>query len=493
MSRRHCWLRSAVLLVGALIARPSAAAAQVVTSEISGVVSDASGGVLPGATVTGRNLGTGFERVTTSTEHGRYSLLSLPPGTYKVTVEMPSFATIVRDDIELTVNQTVVIDFKMSLAGVTAAVTVEGSVPLISTTDGVIGKTVNTAEIDAIPSLGRNYQNLVSLAPGVRSTETTNPRIGGNAYYANSWKIDGVENDQESVAGVQSRVTQDAVAEVQVLTNQFSAEFGRALGGAVNVITRSGTNELHGRAFYYGQNGLWNSKNFFAQTAPKPTATTKQFGGTVGGPIVHDKTHYFLSVERLQTDNPITLRDPNGGPSTNLLSPFRGWGVFGKLTHQLNQQHNVQVAYLLDQNVTENANVGGIAQIDNGYRRPNRNDNVIASDTGVLSASVVNEIRMQWQRNDRLAEPNSSQGPEVVRPSSQTGRNSGGRFGQLEDKIQVSDTLTKIVGDHSVKGGANLQYVYGSKWFFESFFSGQYVFDTDKPFNAADPSMYPIK
>ena len=118
------------------------------------------------------------------------------------------------------------------------------------------------------------------------------------------------------------------------------------------------------------------------------------------------------------------------------MSPFRGWGVFGKVTHELNQKHNLQIAYLLDQNVTENANVGGIAQVDNGYRRPNRNDNIIASDTGVLSPSIVNELRVQWQRNDRLAEPNSSQGPEIVRPSSQIGRNSGGRFGSSRTRFR---------------------------------------------------------
>ena len=140
------------------------------------------------------------------------------------------------------------------------------------------------------------------------------------------------------------------MAEVQVLTNQFSAEFGRALGGAVNVITRSGTNDLSGRAFYYGQDGTWNEKNFFAQTAPKPTNETKQYGATLSGPITRDKTHFFAAVERVQQDNPITLRDPQGGPSTNLISPFRGWGVFAKITHQLNPRHALQLSYLLDKN-----------------------------------------------------------------------------------------------------------------------------------------------
>lgn len=486
-------LRLPALCAALALLMPLPARAQVITAEISGVVMDASGAVLPGATVTAHNLGTGFERTAVSTDKGRYSLLSLPTGPYKVTASLSGFNAMTREGFTLSLNQTVVIDFKLAPASVTESVTVVGEIPLISTTDGVVGKTITTAEVDAIPSLARNYQNLVALAPGVRSTESSLPRIAGNAYYANSWKIDGVENDQESVAGPQSRVTQDAVAEVQVLTNQFSAEFSRALGGAVNVVTRSGTNDLHGRAFYYGQNGTWNEKNFFAKSAPKPTNKTKLFGATLGGPITKDKTHFFASVERIEQDNPITLRDPNGGPSQNLISPFRGWGVFSKITHQLNPKHTMQLSYLLDKNTTENANVGGIAQIENGFTRPNRNDTVILSDVGVLSPGVVNELRVQWQKNDRLAEPNSTRGPQIQRPSSQTGRNAGGRFGQLEKKLQVIDTFTKVSGDHTFKTGANLQFVYGTKWFFETNFSGAYVFDTDKPFNAADASTYPIR
>jgi len=488
---RALWSAAAVFLAAWLLAAP--AGAQVITAEINGEVKDASGAVLPGVIVTGRNEGTGFERAATTTARGRFALLSLPPGAYKLTATLAGFRSVVRGGLDLGVNQTIVIDFTLEPASVTENVVVEGGAPLISTTDGVIGKTIKTSEVDSIPSLARNYQNLVALAPGVRSTETTNPRIAGNAYYANSWKIDGIENDQESVAGVQSRVTQDAVAEVQVLTNQFSAEFGRALGGAVNVITRSGTNDFHGRAFYYGQDGTWNEKNFFAQTAPKPTNTTKQFGATIGGPIAKDKTHFFAAVERIAQDTPITLRDPNGGPSTNLVSPLRAWGVFAKLSHQLSPKHTLQLSYLLDKNTTENANVGGLAQVSNGYYRPNRNDTVIASDVGVLSPVLVNELRIQWQKNDRLAVPNSEQGPEIVRPSSIINRNSGGEFGQLEKKIQFTDNLTRIAGNHSLKGGLNMQFVYGSKWAFESFFAGQYVFDSDKAFNASDASTYPIR
>jgi hypothetical protein len=415
--------------LAALLATP--AAAQVTTAEISGVVTDASGAVLPGVAVTATNAATGFVRTAVSTDKGRYSLLSLPVGSYKVSATMSGFTTVQREGLTLTVNQSVLIDFKLSPASVAETVTVVGEAPLIPTTNGLIGQTLTTQVIDSVPSLGRNYANLVTLAPGTRGIESTAVRIGGNAYYANTWKVDGMDNDQESVAGAQSRITQDAVGEVQIMTNQFSAEFGRALGGAVNVITRSGTNNLHGRAFYYGQNGTWNERNYFSLydgkgnplpgPAPaKPTNTTKNFGATLGGPITKDKTHFFVSAERIQTDNPITIRNPTGGAPTNTISPFRGWGAFAKITHQLNEKHSLQLSYILDKNTTENANVGGIAQVDNGLLRPNRNDNVIFTDTGVLSPTVVNTLRVLWQNNDRKAIPNSEQGPQITRPSSQT-------------------------------------------------------------------------
>ena len=137
--------------------------------------------------------------------------------------------------------------------------------------------------------------------------------------------------------------------------------------------------------------------------------------------------------------------------------------------------------------------MGGIAQISNGYFRPNRNDTVILSDVGVLSPTLVNELRVHWQKNDRLAEPNSAQGPEISRPSSRIERNAGGVFGQLEKKFQIQDTVTKMSGAHTFKTGVNLQFIYGSEWLFESFFGGAYVFDTDRPFNASDAATYPIR
>ena len=184
------------------------AGAQVITAEISGVVTDTGAGVLPGATVIARNTNTGFERVAVSTDKGRYALLSLPTGPYTVTVSLPGFNSVKREGFSLSLNETVVLDFQLAPASVVETVTVTGEAPLISTTNGAIGKTLGTEVIDSDTQPGAQLpEPRRARSWGPRARRAANPRIGGNAYYANSWKIDGMENDQESVAGVASRAS----------------------------------------------------------------------------------------------------------------------------------------------------------------------------------------------------------------------------------------------------------------------------------------------
>jgi len=487
---RHQVLRLAAVLIVVLGIRP--VAAQVITAEIAGVVTDNTGAVVPGATVTAHNLDTGFERTAVSGDGGRYALLSLPPGPYKLTVELTGFATMVREGLVLSLNQKIELDVAMQLATVAEQVTVVAGAPVFSTTDGELGKTLKTEAIDAIPSLGRAYTNLLGLVPGVRQQEGAAARIGGAAYYANTFKVDGMENDSESVAGAQSRVTQDAVAEVQVLTNQFSAEFGRAVGGAVNVVTRSGTNQLQGRAFFYQQEGSWNAKNYFARTAPKPEFTTRNYGGTIGGPLKVDKAHYFVSGERITDDRPVVLVTP-GQPNQTLNRPTRVFTIFSKGTYLAGPKSTFQLQYLFDTSDAAGEGVSGINQPSNGFRRDIDNHLFIVSNVSVLSSSLVNDAKVQFQRRVQETTPNTMEGPEIRRPSTVTGRNSGQPFGWDENKLQISDILTNVSGNHTVKAGVNLQVLFNSDWLSTTAFGGQYVFDTDKPFDANDASTYPIR
>ncbi len=481
--------RISILLFAAGLIWPAAAHAQVVTGQISGVVSDASGGVLPGATVTGLNVDTGVSRVATTDATGRYVLLTLQRGTYRVTMEMQGFQTAVIEGLLLNIGNNLVNHVNLAVGGATEQVTVEATAPIISSTSGVLGDTIQTETIDNIPTLGRDYREFLKLVPGVRKEEGGSPRIGGQAYWGNNYNIDGMSNDAEYIGNPQMRITQDSIAEIQVSTNQYSAEYGRGVGGAVNVITHSGTNDFHGSAFYYGQDESLNAHAWRATS--KPRSETKQYGATFGGPITKDKTHFFASVERIQLDRNTTLINLDGS-STVLNRPSRNTTIFGKLTHQINQQHTFNVQYLYDRALADGEGVSGTRQPSNGFERSNKAHNFIATEVGVLNDTTVNELRVMFQKRSQSTIANSDD-PEEIRPSSRTGHRLGVPFGWEENKLQIADTLTKNWGNHSVKAGINLQFLFNSEAFGAGASFGQFIFDTDDAFDANVASTYPTR
>ncbi|MBI2834426.1 MAG: carboxypeptidase regulatory-like domain-containing protein, partial [Acidobacteria bacterium] len=295
MSRRIS-LTFVVMLLAGFVMTGTQLAAQVITAEIGGSVVDESGAVLPGATVTARNTETGLERSAVSDERGRYTLLALPPGAYAIRAELPGFATQAREGLTLSINQSLVLNFSLKVASVAETVTVTGEAPLVQTTRAELGRTIDTKAIDSLPLNGRDFAQLATLVPGVKSTGTADLNIGGQSTRNNVWSVDGVDNNEEVVGNRQSEFAQDAIREFQVLTNQFSAEFGRATGGVVNILTRSGTNDLHARGFYFIRDDSLDAKPAFA--ASQAPFRRQQFGATAGGPIVRDRAHYFGSIER---------------------------------------------------------------------------------------------------------------------------------------------------------------------------------------------------
>ena len=190
-----------------------------------------------------------------------------------------------------------------------------------------------------------------------------------------------------------------------------------------------------------------------------------------------------MSVERITDDRPVVLRDPAGGPPRHSTGRHAAHGVL-KLTHQVSTKNTLQLSYLYDTSTADGEGVSGINQPSNGFARAIDNHLFIANDVAVLSDAVVNELRVQFQRRVQRLEPNTMEGPEIRRPSSVTGRNSGLPFGWDENKLQVTDTITKVTGNHTLKAGANVQVLFESDWRYRGYFGGQYVFDTDKPFNA---------
>ena len=297
-----------------LLAINSTASAQLVGGAIQGTVKDPQGAVLPGASVVVRNAGTGaqFEQVTD--QSGHYQVLALAPGDYEVTVSMTGFRSVAHRGIRLTVGQTAVIDTGLELGVVSEHLEVRGDAISVNLATGAVSGLVGEREIRDLPLNGRSFQQLALLQPGVQAAlaagndvvggRTPKISINGARPEMNSFLLDGTDINNVynktpgSAAGVLLGV--EAVLEFQVLTNAYSAEFGRSAGGVFNAVTRSGANRYNGSIFEFHRNSALDARNFFdPATLPKPDFTRNQFGGVFGGPLQRDRTFFFGAYEGL--------------------------------------------------------------------------------------------------------------------------------------------------------------------------------------------------
>ncbi|MBI3894920.1 MAG: TonB-dependent receptor, partial [Acidobacteria bacterium] len=286
--------------------------AQVTTGTVSGTVSDSTGAVIPGANVTLRNVETGITRTTMTDAAGRYRVPQLGLGSYEVTAEAAGFQTSVRTGITLTVGREATVDFSMQIGAVAERITVTGEAPLIETTSATVASLVSEREVRDLPLSGRSFADLTAIQPGVVSDlgvgQSVNNGVGtrvsinGARPQQSSYLMDGIDIvspayniPPASVLGQLLGV--ETVREFNLLANNYGAQYGRASGGVINAVTRSGTNELHGSAFEFLRNEKMDAKNYFAPAGPIPTYKRNQFGAAAGGPIVKDKTFFFLAYE----------------------------------------------------------------------------------------------------------------------------------------------------------------------------------------------------
>jgi hypothetical protein len=313
--------RIAFLIIG-LLALPlaSAAVAQVTTATIVGTITDSSDAALPGASVTARNVDTGFSRSVPSDSVGAYRLEFLPIGNYVVQVALDGFKTSNRSGIVLRVNDTVRVDVALSLGGISETVTVESAAPVVNTTTSDISRTLDTRAIESLPLVNRNVYTLLDLVPGVQSNNngvataspTTSTLVLGfpeqrtiinggadggtgsvNYYLDGGINMTGLRNTGNILPNP------DAIQEFKVQTNSYNAEYGRFASGVINVITKSGTNRNSGSVFEYGRNSRFDAKEW-GSVVDKPPLSRNQYGGSLGGPIRRDQTFFFASYSGLR-------------------------------------------------------------------------------------------------------------------------------------------------------------------------------------------------
>src|SRR6266571_6569797 len=317
-------LRCAVVAL-ALVAwlSPRPASAQAVTGTILGTVRDSSGAAMPGATITLANTATGLTRTVVTDPNGEYTAPLLPTGTYTVTAEMSGFKKTSLSNVHLSVDQKVRTDFKLELGQMTEAVTIQAETPLIQANSSELGTTIVKEQIETLPLNGRNFVSLTRTIPGVlRPVPGANiDGAGSLAWRAsasfsangqrsrdNNYMLDGVDNNETWLQTVVLFPSVEALDEFKLQTSTYSAEFGRSLGGVVNIQIKSGNNDFHGSAYDFVRNDALDANNWFNNRTgrPRPDFKQNQFGATLSGPLIKDKTFFFGSYQGLRINQGLT-------------------------------------------------------------------------------------------------------------------------------------------------------------------------------------------
>lgn len=293
-------------------------------AHISGQVTDVTGAVVPGAAVTALNVATGVPGRVTTNQSGMYVIPFLKPGVYSIRVEKPGFKGVTRPNVKLDVKQAAQIDFVLQVGAVTQEITVTGGTPKLQTESASVGQVVENAAVNLLPLNGRDYLQLALLgtgaAPDYYSVASNGFSINGNRPYQNKILLNGIDNtnyelgsDSHSLQALQPSV--DAIQEFKVSTANYSAQYGNAAGGIVSVVIKSGTNDFHGSLYEFLRNDALDANDFFANRAglPRPPLKRNQFGGTLGGPIVHNHSFFFIGYEgtRLASARTVTTTVPS--------------------------------------------------------------------------------------------------------------------------------------------------------------------------------------
>jgi hypothetical protein len=498
---------------------------------IEGIVKDATGGALPGATVTLRNTQTGFTRTVVTESNGAFRAPLLPIGPYSMTVEMAGFKTLHREGLILTIGATVSLgDVTLEVSTLQETITVTAESPVVETSRTVVAATFEDKAIRNLPINGRDFQDFALLTPTVvrvRGRDTLS--MGGQRGINTNITLDGADFNNpffgQATGQPESRqyvISQEAVREFQVLANGYSAEFGRSSGGVLNVITKSGTNEFSGSGFIFTRSESLAStlETVDGRTIPKTDFSQQQFGGSVGGPIRRDKAHYFVSVEQQFFDVPFTVRfnrDVSGVPTMTQLFRQQISGVdriadlegtfrrevnltamLAKVDFQLNSSNSLTLRYNFSrfEGIQFGATAGGVeglvqsSSADNTENTKPTSHSFVASNTTVIGNNKFNEIRFQYAFESRPREGVSNNIPEIdIVGCCKWGRLNFLPITSEHPRIQISDNFTYLFGNHDMKLGVDLNFTNTKQGFF-GFSGGRYIFNSLEDFIAGRPREF---
>ncbi len=538
-----------VMIAGATAAFAQASSS---TAELRGQVTDANGAAIPNAKLTLTDIAKGTARTATSDGEGSYVFLSLLPSSYDLKVEAQGFgATTTR--IELTVGQQANIPIKLAAGKVEIQVDVVAGAEVVETQRTEQSSTVDAKQITNLPINRRTFLDYALLTPGVTSSENITDAqdyrvaqtpqsglsFGGNNGRGNQVSVDGAETIGAS-GGVQATISQEAVQEFQVVRNSYSAEFGGASGGVVNIISKSGGNGFHGSAFGLFRDDTFDARNSFDYNPNgKSSFNRQQYGGSIGGPVKSDKTFFFASVERFSQDKSsfinlltdptlfqVTAASPNAtvrnqaalfdfiaasaapdalkagaaqlrgaltttnyARTVNLFNSATGQFPFdegqtqfsARLDHNFSDRSNGYIRFNLSDSVFENQAAGSLIAVSRGRTFDGFNGGIVASHNYQFSATAFNELKLQFTHTRTAYLVNDPNGPELnIAGFGEFGRQIFLPSRSIERHYDIYDNFSKIVGNHTLKFGGSL-FFHPLTTTNETFFGGRFNFGPNIP------------
>jgi outer membrane receptor protein involved in Fe transport len=497
------------LFIALALTEFAAAQATISYALLNGTVTDESGRTIAHAAITLRSLDTNQAFTAVSSEAGFYALPNLPPGRYELTVSSAGFGKYTRTGMELTVGQAANVNVTMKVAAVREEVVVSTEAPTVETTRSEVSQVIDTKQINDLPISGRLFTDFALLAPSVATSRTalgttftefevTQISFGGQRSFSNEITVDGADF-VNTITGVQRATPpQDSVQEFRVVNNSFGAEYGRALGGIVNIVTRSGSNQMHGSVYDYLQNSATDARSLL-QPAPLPHALREnQFGATLGGPVVKDKTFYFLNYEgHRRGASPTYAPDlynnidgidlaksylglsPEGcdqKPADCTASPFsylqgvlktvdNDYG-FAKIDHQINNSNRFALRYVIEdardlgELIGNTEDGGGIGTPSGARNLFIRDQSLVGTLNTVVRPNLVNTVLGQYSRR-HYNFPGATGEPDLsVVNDLEMGHNFGTYDAIYESRAQYSDSVSWVKGNHVAKFGFDGNYVW---------------------------------
>lgn len=509
---RKTWTKLSLVVFSLLaLALPGAAQTSAATGAIAGKVTDESGAAMPGVAVTIENVATGVDRSAITDGAGRYLAPLLPVGSYRVTAELQGFAKVQREGLRVGIGETISADLTLKIAGVEETIVVTAEAPLLEASRTSQASAVSEKEVANLPVNGRNFIDFVLTTPGVvRDTRGGDISFAGQRGTLNSLVIDGADNNNTFFGQTLGRTgsgrapyqfSQDAVQEFQVNRNAYSAEYGRAGGAVINVVTKSGTNDFHGSLFDFYRDDSLNANSYLNKinNRDKLPFHVDQYGGSLGGPVVQDKIFFFLSydAQRQEIPNPVVLNLPSNLPNdaatqagvailrskAGSYSLTRDQDVYlAKIDAQLNSAHRLSFRYnQQDFTGANNENSGSTSALEHTGSSDVLTKTANLSLASVFGGSLFNELRAQWAKDQEPGAANSNLPEVTVRQGGVTllvfGRNFFSPRETTIDRWQAADTVSLAKGAHTFKAGfdVNQDDIFN---FFPGNFGGRYTFNS---------------